>query len=526
MARTSAPGSNEDSQAEVIAYLGSGHAFGGAKPIQIETHAARVFLAGDRAWKIKRAVRYPYLDFSTLEQRHRVLRSELELNRRTAPDMYLGLWPITRDAERDLHVAGPGEIVEWILEMQRFPDAALLSVIADHGGLDEMLLTRLATRIADFHRTALIVETDDGAARMRRVIEGNIRSAGRYRDLLAEDRVAELSNNQCVKLASLSSLLDMRARAGRIRHCHADLHLANIAMIDSEPTLFDCLEFDSELASIDVLYDLAFLLMDLWQRDAHREAGIVFNRYLDLSAEDELGVALLPLFMSVRASIRAHVSAASALSGREVMMCAARSYLNLALGLLAPERPRLIAIGGLSGTGKSTLARHVAGEVGVAPGARVIRTDVIRKRLAGIAIEERLPKESYTPEASRHVYATSLHLAAHALASGQSVILDAVFAEPDDRQAVAALADRLGLTFIGLWLEAPDARRLDRIAKRSPDASDADVPVARAQKAIPIARDELHRWTCVGSEQEISDLASQVKALISGSAGSAGKAGL
>lgn len=512
MATAPAPQSSEGAQADVVAYLGSGHAFGGAKPIEIGTHAARIFLAGDRAWKIKRAVRYPYLDFSTLQRRCAALQSECVLNRRTAPDMYLGVWPIRQDAAGRLSIAGAGETVEWVLEMRRFPDGALLSEIADRQALDEPLLARLASRIVDFHAAAVPIETDDGAARLGRVIEGNRESARRYPHILSRDAVEALVVRQRKQLARLGTLLDARARSGRVRHCHADLHLANVALIEGEPTLFDCLEFDDELARIDILYDLAFLLMDLWQRNARKEAGIVFNRYFDRSPEDEAGNALMPLFMSVRAAIRAHVCAASARGSSDAKALAAKSYLELASRLLVPEAPCLIAIGGLSGTGKSTLARHIAGEIGAAPGARVIRTDVIRKRLAGVPIESRLPKETYTPAAARHVYTEALRRASETLESGRSVIMDAVFAEIEERDRATALAARFDRPFTGMWLEASQACRRARVAGRLPDASDADVAVAEAQK--PVAAADLTEWYRIDAESGFPDIVSRAKAIL------------
>ncbi len=512
MATAPAPQSSEAAQADVVAYLGSGHAFGGPKPVEIDTHAARIFLAGDRAWKIKRAVLYPYLDFSTLQRRCDALRAECLLNRRTAPDTYLGVWPIRRDAKGKLSLGGAGETVEWILEMRRFPDGALLSEIMDDKALDEPLLTRLASRIADFHAAAVPIETADGAARLGRVIDGNRESARRYPHILSRDAVEALVVRQRKQLARLGALLDERERIGRVRRCHADLHLANVALIAGEPTLFDCLEFDDELASIDILYDLAFLLMDLWRRDAREEAGIVFNRYLDRSPEDEAGNALMPLLMSVRAAIRAHVSAVAARNSGDAKALAAKAYLELASRLLIPEAPCLIAIGGLSGSGKSTLARHVAGAIGAAPGARVIRTDVIRKRLAGVPLESRLPSETYTPAAARHVYAETLRLAAEMLASGRSVILDAVFAEIGDRDEAAALAARFDMHFTGIWLEASPACRRARVAARLPDASDADVAVAEAQK--PVAAADLTGWHRIDAGGDLPDIVSRAKAIM------------
>ena len=231
--------------------------------------------------------------------------------------------------------------------------------------------------------------------------------------------------------AAVRGLLDRRRANGKVRRCHGDLHLRNICLFDDKPTLFDCLEFSDALASIDVLYDLAFLLMDLEHRGLAEFANVVLNRYLDLTGEDD-GLAAMPLFLSLRAAIRAHVTAtamdqAAAAERKQEPAAEARSYLSLAARLLRPRPRRLVAIGGLSGSGKSTLATALAPAIG----ARVLRSDVIRKRLFGVTPETRLPAHAYAAEISRLVYETLRQRAAAALASGYSVIIDAVSLKPE-----------------------------------------------------------------------------------------------
>ncbi len=506
----------EGAQADVVGFLASGAAFGGERPEQIDTHAARIFLAGERAWKLKRAVRYPYLDFSTPENRHAALATELELNRRTAPDLYLRLWPVTRDAAGALHLGGNGggDVVDTVLEMRRFPQSALLSDMAQRGHLDEALMTRLAEILVAFHRAAESCPVGgDAAVRLRRIVEGNLQSMRRFPNILPAAESEALCRDQTERLAAFASLLVARAQAGRVRHGHGDLHLANIALINGEPTPFDCLEFDPEMARIDVLYDLAFLLMDLWHRGLRMEASLVLNRYLDLSAEDEDGVALLPLLMSIRASIRAHVSAAQSATAGDGKALEAVAYLELAGALMERRAVALLAIGGLSGTGKSTLARRLAADVGAAPGARIVRTDVIRKRLAGVAPETRLPPESYTRQSSAQVYAASLDLARDALRDGVSVVIDAVFADSDERRAVQALAAEMSATFVGLWLEASVSARIHRVEARTGDASDADTEIARRQAAPPT--DSLGGWHRLLTDGGADRVATEAQALLS-----------
>ncbi|MFM9378732.1 AAA family ATPase [Gordonia sp. VNK21] len=447
----------------------------------VVTHGAVIVLTGDRAWKFKRPVTYRYLDFSTVARRRDALTTELRLNRRTAPELYLGVHSFssgpdgTEILDSPEVLAGDAPADDYALEMVRFGDDALLAQWADAGVLTDDLLTRIAARVADLHTVAEVSEDHAGAARLLDVIDGNLLSMQRFPEILPPARAVELTDRLRALLAAQAPLLDDRAARGRVLLGHGDLHLRNIAVLDGEPTLFDCLEFDPELATADVLYDLAFLLMDLWARGLQHAANVVMNAYLDRSPADEDGLLLLPLMLSVRATVRAHVCAA------EGDADAAGGYLDLALTLTDPVPPRLIAVAGASGTGKSTLARAVGGEVGAAPGARILRSDVLRKRLAGVPATRHLPAERYTPEASAEVYDELRRLAAQNLSGGMSVIADAVSGRPDERAGLAAVAAATGAPFTGIWLELPEAERIERIERRGPDASDADAAVARAQ---------------------------------------------
>jgi predicted kinase len=291
-----------------------------------------------------------------------------------------------------------------------------------------------------------------------------------------------------------------------VRRCHGDLHLRNICLWEGRPTLFDAIEFSEELATIDLLYDLAFLLMDLEYRGARNLANRVLNRYFD-RGEGEDALAVLPLFMATRAIIRAHVSASTAArhgataagqSAREQ----SRAYLDLALRLLQPSPARLIAVGGLSGTGKSTLAYELAPQLGGSPGARVLRSDVIRKRLQGVAPETKLPAEAYRPEVTRQVYDALMRHAGQALAAGATVIADAVFSDPGERVAIEGAARQASVEFAGLWLEAPAATLEARLRGRRADASDADVAVLRRQLERPIGA---MSWTLVDAAGSFAD---------------------
>ena len=214
----------------------------------------------------------------------------------------------------------------------------------------------------------------------------------------------------CANSTIVAALLDERRASGFVRQCHGDLHLRNIVLLDGRPTLFDGVEFNDKIACTDVLYDLAFLLMDLWRRGLPRHANAVWNRYLSDTGDLD-GLSLLPLFLSCRAAVRAKTSATAARlqpdarRGNE-LQALAREYLAMAERLLHPPRPCLVAVGGFSGTGKSTLALGLAPSVGAVPGAVVIRSDEIRKRLSGVSPLDRLGPEGYSSEMSERVYAT------------------------------------------------------------------------------------------------------------------------
>lgn len=471
---------------DVVAFLQT-RAFAPDLPVRrIDTHAASIFLTRDRAWKLKQPVRFDYLDFTTAPLRRAALEAELHLNRRTAPDLCIAVHAITRGADGALAIDGDGTAVDWLLEMRRFDDDALLDERARCGTLDMATMVRLAEQLQRFHAGAEVMEERSGSARIANVIDGNAASLGHFPELFAPIAVAALLRDQRERLRVWGDTLDRRAARGRVRHCHGDLHLANIAMIGGKPTPFDCLEFDPVLATTDTLYDLAFLLMDLWHRGLREEANALCNRYLDLS-DDEDGFAAIPLFMSLRASVRAHVVAARYIrSNRCEDRALAQDYFSLAAQLLRVPPPRLVAVGGRSGTGKSTLARALGARIGGPPGARILRTDVLRKRLAGQAPEAPLAPDCYTAQSSAEVYAALTRLARSLLADGASVIADAAFLLPAQRESVETSAIGMRAPFVGLWLQAGEGVRLARVTARGRDASDADAGIVRLQKRRPV----------------------------------------
>lgn len=475
-------------QREAIAFLANpaSHGAGIEKVERIETHVSLVFLAGERAYKLKRAVKLPYLDFSTVEERRAACANELALNRRTAPRIYLGLRRLGRDAQGKVAFCDTGEAVDWVVEMRRFDQALLFDALAQAGRLDARLMDALADHIAQFHDAAERRPHSGGTAALAEVAETACGILTRTGDAVAPpQRIRLLREAWCEALAARGPLIEARRAAGKVRHCHGDLHLRNICLLDGEPTLFDCLEFSNELASIDILYDIAFLVMDLEHRGLATLANRLFNRYLDKSGEDG-GLRATPLFLSLRAGIRAHVTATAladvAQPGKQGELAAeARAYLDLALALLEPRPPRLVAVGGPSGSGKSTLAAALAPELGLRPGARVLRSDVARKLLLGAAPETRLPEAAYRRDVTRRVYDRLREKAATALAAGYTAIIDAVALTPAERRSFAEVARKAGAPFTGLWLEADPNAMAARITGRRHDASDATPEILAQQ---------------------------------------------
>lgn len=475
-------------QTAVIDFLASPATHGAATVERIDTHTAMVFLAGARAWKLKRAVRFDYLDFSTVERRKAMCEAEVRLNRRTAPALYRGVVAVTRAPDGRLALDGVGTPVDWLVEMNRFEQEALLDRLAGSGRLDPALMPRLAAAIARFHLAAEPRTDHGGSAGMGWVIEGN--AAG-----FAEFGAHFLEPSACIRVTDAASaelgrhgaLLDARRENGFVRQCHGDLHLRNIVMLEGQPTLFDAVEFNDEIACIDVLYDLAFLLMDLWRRQLPRHANAIWNGYLAETADLD-GVSLLPLYLSCRAAVRAKTSATAARVQDDPervseLQTLAREYLTLAERLLHPAEPCLIAIGGFSGSGKSTLALDLAPSVGAVPGAVVLRSDEIRKRLRGVSPIERLGPDGYAADVSREVYATAGRHAGTLVRADHSAIVDAVFANPQDRAAIERVAANASVPFVGLWLDAPAPVLIDRARRRIGDPSDATADVVRMQLA-------------------------------------------
>ncbi|WP_425405923.1 AAA family ATPase [Hwanghaeella sp.] len=487
-----------EDQEEAFACLHALAAADGGAPKRIDTHANVIFIGQKHVYKIKRAVHYPFLDYSTTALRHRYCASEVVLNRRTAPDLYLGIIPLVRTADGDVDA---GELIEdpapaampasyrdaedWAVVMRRFDEEALFDKLAERGALTNEHLLDLGERIAAFHIEASPIRNDWRRIN-KEVLTDNLAEIAEASWLPAGAVAAH--RTACEPLfKSLETRLTARAADGFVRQCHGDVHLRNIVLIDGRATLFDCIEFSDDFSQIDCLYDLAFLLMDLEHRRMPGAACRVLNRYLEQTG-DYAGVGLIPFYTALRAQVRAKIEIATVGFSENPQQAeshrqGAAQYFDLACRAIDRPPARLIAVGGPSGSGKSTLATAVAERMAetYGPTVLILRSDAIRKSLWGVPETTQLPPEAYETEVSLRVYRQMHETAETALKQGATVLLDATHTHPDSRKAASDLAERLGFPFQGLWATAPKDVLISRVTARMNDASDADAAIVRLQ---------------------------------------------
>ncbi|MGF1446157.1 MAG: AAA family ATPase [Pikeienuella sp.] len=460
------------------------------RPAIVETHTAVIHLTPSEAWKLRRPVDYGWLDYGSRAKRRACAAREIALNAPAASGLYLGLGGVDVSPQGGLRLLRPAAdpdglpaTAEPLVVMRRFAADALFSQMAEAGKLDRRLLAQTGARVAALHKAAPAA----GAVDLAALVGAEAAEIARLGPVLGADLAAALAEALLAEAARRTEVATARHR----RRCHGDLHLGNIVLWRGQPAPFDCIEFNDAIATVDPLYDLAFLTMDLRIRGLGGLRPAVLNAWAEALSRtpDPLvetaygGLALLGLYEAVRASIRAKVTV---LQGRPDQACA---YAEAALATLrAPPTPRLIAVGGRSGTGKSTLARALADRLQ----AVVLRSDAVRKGLLGVEETARLPQAAYAADISAQVAQAMRLRAAMALNGGWPVILDATHLEASQRAEAAALAGELGLRFDGLWLDAPRAVLETRIAARRDDASDATLAVLARQMTQSAPEDWVH----------------------------------
>lgn len=484
----------------------------------LETHISWVLLTGEFAYKIKKPVNFGFLDFSTLAKRKQACEDELRLNSRFSSGLYLDVAAIT-GSENQPHVDGEGEILDYAVKMRQFDQDDLLEALAANKAFDADDLWSLATKLAQFHQhgAARLAEDDSELGTVASIAAATLENFRQIAPRLTTDaqlqELEDLRHWSEQQLFALQNVFAQRRAQGFVRECHGDLHLRNIARIDGEITFFDCIEFNAQLRWIDVQSELAFLLMDMEEKQLHEESNRVLNIYLEHSG-DYQGLAVLQFYKVYRALVRAKVAVlkldGDALSGAAVeeMWQEYATYIGLARACHQPHRAFLGLMHGISGTGKSTVAATLASELA----AIRIRSDVERKRLFGLAPDARsaeaLKPQLYGEAASRQTFAALEALAGTVLTLGYPVLVDATFIEEKWRNPFRQLAASLQVPFVILACQASEATLLQRLTQRQADrheVSEAGVQVMRSQLASvePFSAEEQPHVLVIDTEQAV-----------------------
>jgi aminoglycoside phosphotransferase family enzyme/predicted kinase len=496
---------SSDEQAELVRNLANpecyDHAVGSVQ--HRETHISHVLLSGEYAYKIKKPLDLGFLDFSTLDKRRHVCQEEVRLNRRLAPAYYLGVVPVT-GSPASPRINGTGEAIEYAVKMRQFPPDATLDRLDAQSCLTASHVETIATTIAHFHLQACArAEVDspwgDPQHVWQPVAQNFLQISPRLSSPADRQQLDVLQRWSEAEHARLAPLMALRKRDGFIRECHGDLHLGNLAWVDDQLLVFDCLEFNPDLRWIDIQSEVAFCYMDLLQRGHTEWAWLLLNTWLEETG-DHGGLALLRYYAVYRALVRVKVAVlrAGQTTGaeHEAVMAEARAILDLATTLTRPLPLRLDITHGLSGSGKTTVTQTLM----QTPGAIRLRSDVERKRLAGLDAMARsgsgVGEQLYAADATRRTYAHLARLAEDVLDAGWPVIVDATFIGRWQRDLLRELAQSRGLAFHILDFQLPVARLRERILQRSrtgSDASEAGLDVLQHQldTADPLAAEEL-----------------------------------
>jgi len=470
----------------------------------IETHISVVLLAGEFAYKLKKPVDLGFLDFSTLARRQFFCQEELRLNRRLAPAIYLGVVPITGSVDQP-RIDGDGEVLEYAVKMRRFPQQALLT----ESPPDAAIIDAIVRRIALFHAGLPPAPPDTPFGAAEAVVEpmrenfAQVRAAVVHTSVLAA--VNRLERWTELWFLRLRDRLEQRRRGGFIRECHGDLHRGNIAVLDGEPMIFDCIEFSPRLRWIDTMSEFAFFVMDLREAGESALARRALNRYLELSGDYE-GLGLLRFYQVYRAMVRAKVIGIRLAQGqlqrgeRTAACVELRGYLRLCRTIAVCRRGQLIIACGLSGSGKTWLGNALREHLPLIH----IRSDVERKRLFGLSPDDRTASAPgagiYDAEAGRRTYARLLELARDILGNRYSVLVDATFLKVEQRKPFQRLAAELGCRFTILALDAPETVLRRRVSERmasSTDASEAGLAVLDLQLASREGLQEQERSSAI-----------------------------
>lgn len=468
----------------------------------IETHISYVVLTGSIAFKIKKAVRLPFLDITTLAARRFYCEEELRLNRRLAASVYLDVVPITGTIDQP-KLEGSGPVLDYAVKMREFAQSALVASMLERNELTASHIVALARQVATFHATIPAAPADSPLGDpddLLRLALDNLNDLRTSPSAAVErDALDELERWIRRQHAALSAQLRARRADGFIRECHGDLHLGNIALVDGVLTIFDCIDFRDRLRWIDVLSEVAFTVMDLVDRRRPDFANRFLNEYLEITG-DYAGLPLVPFYLVYRAMVRAKVACLRAAQLTEPAAQAGaladyRDHLQLAISFARERHPGLVLMHGLSGCGKTTFARTLREQLG----AVQLRSDIERKRLRGLSADARTQSAvgggAYSPAATRMTYDRLLELSLQVVAGGFVALIDAAFLRRWQRDLFRRQAEQRHLPFCIVSIEAPEQILRERIARRSADSTDA------SEAGIEVLEHQLRTREPIGADE-------------------------
>ncbi|MEN9246064.1 MAG: AAA family ATPase [Thermostichales cyanobacterium SRBZ-1_bins_19] len=461
------------------------------EPIQvIQTHISWIFLTGEFAYKIKKPMDFGFLDFTTLEKRRHFCQEELRLNQRGAADLYLEVVPITQTGDQ-FAFQGSGTVVEYALKMRQFPQETLLTRYFERGELTPDLIQRLGRHVADYHLhtpTNDYVTSFGRVAQVRQAFDENYAQTRTFIGRAQTQEYFEATQAYTDRFfTEQGSLLEARMVTGKIRECHGDLHLGNICYWQGRFYLFDCIEFNEPFRFVDVMYDIAYGVMDLQVRHRPDLANLYLNTYLEWTG-DWAGVLVLRIYLIRQAYVRAKVNSFLLddphASSEEKAAAAARArpYYHLAWSYTQPQAGSLIVMAGLSGSGKSTVARYLAQHYPAPFGAIHIRSDALRKHLGGMPLLERGPASLYSADMTAKTYSQLLELGLALAQAGYAVILDGKYDRYSLRQQARQAAQEAGIPIQIIYCHAPEGVIHQRLQQRQGDVADAGVELMELQQ--------------------------------------------
>ncbi len=479
-------------------------------PIQLmQTHVSYVFLTGDYAYKVKKPVNFGFLNFSTLEARQHFCLEEINMNRQNAPEIYLDVLSINQTDNHQFELNGTGQAVEYVVKMREFPQDDLFISLFEQGKLKEDHMEELGKIVAQFH---FLAQTNDyirsfgEVAQVRQAIDENYQQTEKYiGGPQTQQQFEETRQYTDAFFDNQPELFKSRIENQKIRECHGDLHLRNICLWKNKIQLFDRIEFNEPFRFVDVMYDVAFAVMDLEARDSKELGNAFLNTYVEQTG-DWLGLQVLPLYLSRQAYVRAKVTSfllddpgVPEAAKKEAMVTAA-DYYKLAWNYTQQRQGKLILMSGLSGSGKTTVARHLARKLG----AIQLRSDAVRKHLAGISLEEKGGAELYSDEMNQKTYDRLLELGIRIANQGWTVILDAKYDREAARTNAIATSKNHQLPVEIIHCTAPEAILRDRLSTRTDQVSDATADLITTQQAAtePFTEAELAFVTNLDTTQD------------------------